>query len=123
MASDLVPTEEEFDTLIASLGHYKIRLGQLIANEEVVRATQRLSEKVVEPTDNEKAFDESFRPADGGANAFIKDLAKEIDQRAIVNRCKEEDDKLTLLTAKVIRFRDECRRLGTDRAISDLLKP
>jgi hypothetical protein len=124
MVSELLPTDEELDLLVEAINYYRPRLGQLIATEEVLKATQRLSEKVEPKSRNEKAFDTAFAPKDNekGEEAFLSDLVGEIDQKALKVRCKDEDDKLTLLQAKLIRLREECRRLGTDKAIVDLLK-
>jgi hypothetical protein len=120
MPSELVPNEEEFETIIQALGEYSLRIGQIIATEEVLKATQRIADKDSAKSENEKAF-EVFDP-NKQADDYIDKLEKEIDKKAILEKSKEEGDKLTLVTAKVIRLRDECRKLGTDKAIEELLK-
>jgi capsule polysaccharide export protein KpsE/RkpR len=117
---DLIPTEEEFETIIEALGDYSLRIGQIIATEEVLKATQRIADRDKAKSENEKAF-EVFDPKKQ-ADDYMSLLEKEIDRKAILEQSKEEGDKLTLVTAKVIRLRDECRKLGTDKAIEELLK-
>lgn len=120
MASELIPTEEEFETIIQALGDFSLRLAQIIATEELLKATQRIADKEKPKSENEKAF-EVFSP-DKRAEDYLSQLGQEIDKKAILDKSKDEGDKLTLLTAKVIRLRDECRRLGTKKAIEDLIK-
>lgn len=120
MPSELIPTEDEFETIIQALGDYGLRVGQIIATEEVLKATQRIAAKEPVKSENEKAF-EVFDPMKTGEDYLTK-LENEIDKVAIKEKAKQEGDKLTLTTAKVIRLRDECRRLGTDKAIDELLK-
>lgn len=122
MESELIPTEDEFEVLIQALTVYSYQTAQRIANEEVIKATQRMDSKTG-LSENEKAF-AVFAPKgdDSGADSFLNGLAKEIDQESILQKCKNEADKLTLLGAKVIRLRNECRKLGTHRAIDELLK-
>lgn len=123
MGSELLPSEDEFETIINALAFYPARMGQLIANEEVLKATMRLQEKTPPKSENAKAFEDAFGDDSAkGIDTFLTDLTKELDKGSILRRTKEEQDKLTLLTAKVIRLRDECRRLGTAQAINDLLK-
>jgi hypothetical protein len=125
MASELIPTEEECNTIIEALAEYIYRVGQIIANEEVIKASHRLSAKAEEKSENEIAF-EVFNPKKDdsvdGVQSFMTDLTKEINSGAVAQRIRQEGEKLTLLTAKIIRLRDECRRLGTDNAIDTLLK-
>ncbi len=120
---DYVPSDEEFEVIIHALSHYCFQIGKMVANEETLRATLRLTEREIARSENDVAFD-AFAPKDesqDGITAFTDSLIKEIDQKAILSRCKEEGEKITVLQAKIIRLRDEVRGLNTDEAIRDLL--
>lgn len=127
--NDYIPTEEEFEVILAALECYgTTRMREDITNEEVLRATQRLSNKANKAvSENEKAFEDAFGTKEPdpftGINNFIADLSKEIDTKAIQTRLVQAKENITLLSAKVIRLRDQYRLATTDKAIRNLLNP
>lgn len=122
---DLLPSEEEFELLLQALTFYEPKALALIGDEEVLKAAKRLSEKAEKKSENEEAFDKAFGTKSSlDANiTFINDLIKETDLEAVGAKAKKAKDDMTLLSAKLIRFRDYCRTVTTEEAIRDLLKP
>lgn len=122
---DCIPTEEEFDTILLALDYYKVRAKEMASNEEVLRATARMTKKAMEPN-NVTAFEAAFS-LDGnsakGLETFMVDLVKEMDLKAVAKAAAEANNQLTLLSAKILKMRDQFRKAFTDSAISSLLNP
>lgn len=125
MPSELLPTDAEFDIILEALGFYKGRARELVMNEEVLKATQRISTRANKDVAerNGELFVEAFQPkAEDAILDFAKDLAKEIDTKAIQTRATKAGEDLTLLMAKVIKLRDRCRDADVQGNIDVLTK-
>ena len=126
--NDYIPTEEEFEIILAALDYYGFKAKSDISDDEVLKATMRLAQKANKAvTENEKAFEDAFGTKEvdpfNGINNLIADLSKEIDTKAIQTRMVKAKEDLTLLSAKMIRLREQTRAATTSKAISNLLNP
>lgn len=98
-----IPSEEEFETLLTALGSYE--------KEQVTTFVVGQYLKKMEGITNEQAF----------VKAFSKEIDKEVEESALA-QTKMIRDKVVLLFAKVIQFRDFVREHQTADAIEQLTK-
>jgi hypothetical protein len=123
---EVVPTDEEFDMILLALEGYTAKLTEGLAVAEVLKANSRLVARASKaPSPDETAFDTAFgsgsKDSLAGARTYLSDLTKEIDSVGLKRKAAEAKEKIVLLSAKVIRLRDQLRAARTDRAISDIL--
>jgi hypothetical protein len=124
---DFIPNEEEIDELVRIISYYSLRVGDEVANQEVIDATRRLSQKAEKELSNTDAFTKAFSHSEdvdpySGTLKFLDELEREIDKEGMAKKVKQRVEKLLVLSAKLVRFRDEVRKLTTNEAIEDLLK-
>jgi hypothetical protein len=100
---DFIPTEEEFETILTALGSYE--------TEQVTKALATQYLKKMDGLSDAEAFKLAFTPATEKAI---------LDE--VVNQSKPIRDKVVLLFAKVIQFRDFVREHQTKDAIEALIK-
>lgn len=100
--SPFIPNEEEFETILLALESYeKETLTKLVVEKYLA--------KVGNLTD-EQAFTQAF------SKTVEKDVTKEVREAS-----SEIRDKIVLLYAKVLQFRNAVRKHRLDGAIEDLL--
>jgi hypothetical protein len=102
---DFIPNEEDFETLLASLSSHE----KALATEALVKeALSRVD------LDDVGAFEKAFsQPPEGMAP---------MDAKKVVREILAMQDRLTLLKAKVIEFRNFVRAHSDKVMIDELLK-
>lgn len=98
-----IPTEEEFDLLLTAIGSYE--------KEQVTTLVVGQYLKKMEGLTNEEAFLKAFSKAD-----------EKTIHEAVAIPVKVINDKVILVSAKVIQFRDFVREQRTTEDIDSLLK-
>lgn len=102
---DFIPTEEDFETLLSSLSSHE----RFLATEIIIQeALSRVDLNDVE------AFSHAFSAPPPGM--------KPKDEKRILAETQVIRDKLILIRAKLIEFRNHIRVHTTDVEIADLLK-
>lgn len=98
---DFIPTEEEFETLLAALGSYEKEKMTMLVVEQCLKKVEGLTD--------EQAF----------MKAFSKNIDKAVEEE-VKPKAKEIRDSVILLFAKIIRMRDHFRSQRLAGAIEDL---
>lgn len=103
MSRPFIPTEEEFDLLLEALSTYE--------RDAVTRLFVNQSLKQMKGLDDEEAF----------VTAFSKGKDKEIEQ-VCVTEARTINDKVILVYAKILQFRNYVREQTVSGAVEDLIK-
>lgn len=98
---DFIPTEEEFDSILASLAVYERQLEA----EALVNSAMK---NIPINADDSQAFESAF--------------ASKLNYEKVRKDCAPKRDALVLISAKIIMLRDFMRKVAFDKALDELIK-